>query len=154
VSDVTGADATSLGIAAPSDGYRVDLRWRDLDHQGHVYHATILTILDEARTAWLAAKVAVQQPDSYVVARIELDYRNPLLRTDLGVVAHFRPVRIGNSSVTIREELHSARTGVLIAESLTTVVMWDQVTAAARSVSTEERRNMTDDHERLEDGHT
>ncbi len=146
-------DAATPGNVARHDGYRVDLRWRDLDHQGHVYHATILTILDEARTTWLASEVGVQQPDSYVVARVELDYRNPLLRADLGVIVHFRPIHVGNSSVTIGEEMHAARTGLLVAESITTIVMWDQEAATARQVSADERRNMAGHDERQEDGH-
>lgn len=117
----------------------MDLRWRDLDHQGHVYHATILTILDEARTAWLRSKVNVARPDSYVVARIELDYRNPLMRNDGAVLAHFRPVRVGNTSITVSEQVCSARSRVVVAESVTTIVMWDSQSATPRPISASER---------------
>jgi acyl-CoA thioester hydrolase len=126
-------------------GYPVNLRWRDLDHQGHVYHATILTLLDEARTAWLHSTVKVAQPDSYVVARVELDYRSPLLQRDGGVVAHFRPLRVGTTSITVSEKVCSARTRVVVAESITTIVMWDRQSAAPRPISASERENLVDE---------
>jgi acyl-CoA thioester hydrolase len=137
---VNVGDGEVIQPATEHCGYPVDLRWRDLDHQGHVYHATILTILDEARTAWLRSKVSVAQPDSYVVARIELDYRNPLMRNDGAVVAHFRPMRVGNTSITVSETVCSARTRVVIAESVTTIVMWDRQSATARPISASERK--------------
>lgn len=122
--------------------FAVSLRWRDLDHQGHVYHGTILTLLDEARTAWLHDEVGVAQPDSYVVARIELDFRHPLLRSDEGAVAYFEPLGVGRSSVRVNERMHSARTGRLIIESQTTIVMWDQELAVSRPLSLRERTNL------------
>lgn len=122
--------------------FRVSLRWRDLDHQGHVYHATFLTILDEARTEWLQTRIAVEQPDSYVLVRIELDYRHPLIRADDGVIVEFLPIRVGTSSVTVRERMRAERSGQLIAESVTTIVMWDRNCGAARRISGDERRNL------------
>jgi acyl-CoA thioester hydrolase len=110
-----------------------------------VYHATVLTLLDEARTAWLLSRVQVTEPDSYVVARIELDYRNPLLRTDGGVVAYFRPLRVGTTSITISEKVRSARTRMVVAESVTTVVMWDRQSATPRPISASERRTLVDE---------
>jgi acyl-CoA thioester hydrolase len=128
-------------LMCPNSSFHVDLRWRDLDHQGHVYHGTILTILDEARTSWLETTIGVLEPDSYVVVRLEIDYRLPLMRADEGVVAHFQPVQIGNSSIRISERMHSARTGKLVAESATTIVMWDRLTSSSRPLSTVERAN-------------
>lgn len=137
--------AESIRPVAEHGGYCVDLRWRDLDHQGHVYHATFLTLLDEARTAWLHSTVKVAQPDSYVVARIELDYRTPLLQTDGAVLAHFQPLRVGNTSITVSEKVCSARTRVVVAESVTTIVMWDRQSAAPRPISASEREILVDE---------
>lgn len=143
--EVTMGDVTVLHAVDARAGYRVDLRWRDLDHQGHVYHATILTLLDEARTEWLYTKVLVTQPDSYVVVRIELDYRNPLMRTDDGLMVHFQPLRVGNTSITIAEKAYSTKTGALMAESVTTIVMWDRDSAAPRPISRTERQILLDE---------
>lgn len=150
-SGTDGGEATSNAAAtrksgtpspSPKCSFHVDLRWRDLDHQGHVYHGTILTILDEARTSWLDTSIGVLEPDSYVVVRLEIDYRLPLMRADGGVVAHFQPVQIGNSSIKVCERMHSARTGELVAESATTIVMWDRLTSSSRPLSTVERANL------------
>lgn len=135
------------------DEFHVALRWRDLDHQGHVYHATILTLLDEARTSWLSRNIVVMEPDSYVVARMELDYRHPLLRADGAVVATFCPLRIGTTSVTVVERMWAANSRALIAESQTTIVMWDRDSAAPRPVSADERRKLVLEAPEVEGGY-
>lgn len=134
-----------------TDRFPVPVRWRDLDHLGHVYHATILTMLDEARTAWLRSEIGVEQPDSYVLARIELDYRRPLLKEDDALAVEFIPSRVGNSSVTISEKAFAASSGALVAESRTTIVLWDQPTATPRPISASEREALTNRLEPAED---
>src|SRR3954452_1511055 len=92
---------------------RVDVRFRDIDGFGHVYHAEYLTLLDEARTRWFAS-VGVTDPGSYVVAHIEVDYLSPLVASDLAVRAAFEAERVGTTSVTLAEVLH-ARDGRVVA---------------------------------------
>lgn len=128
-----------------SERFSIPLRWRDLDHLGHVYHATILTMLDEARTRWLSS-LGVGEPDSYVLARIELDYRRPLQRQDDALAVHFTAVRVGTSSVTISEQAFAAASSALVTESTSTIVMWDIQAAAKRPISPTERRALTGDN--------
>ena len=57
----------------------IEIRWRDLDVYGHVNHVVFLTYLEEARDEWLG--LTLGDPSrvwSYVVARIEIDYRREL----------------------------------------------------------------------------
>lgn len=134
-----------------TDRHLVAVRWRDLDHLGHVYHATILTMLDEARTEWLTTKIGVENPDSYVLARIELDYRRPLLKTDGALAVEFAPCRVGTTSITISERAFAAASGVLIAEAKTTIVLWNRPAAAPREMSIFERQRLTENLEPTED---
>lgn len=131
-----------------TDSYPVPVRWRDLDHLGHVYHGTILTMLDEARTMWLAAEAQVDEPDSYVVARIELDYRRPLLKTEEALHVHFAVRRVGTRSITLAETATAATSRAVIAESLTTIVFWDKATTSSRPITTSERQRLTAAEER------
>ena len=117
----------------------VPLRWRDLDHQGHVFHASMLTLLDEARTEWLKSALGCGTPDSYVVVRIEIDYRAQLRREDGTVTVAFGVVSAGETSLTLREEVRAGRSGFLVAESTTTIVMWDRDAESGRRLNSGER---------------
>ena len=84
----------------------IEIRWRDLDVYGHVNHVVFLTYLEEARDEWLG--LALGDPArvwSYVVARIEIDYRRELRLEDDIVLARCTLGRIGTSSVGTRELL-------------------------------------------------
>lgn len=120
----------------------VALRWRDLDHQGHVYHATVLTLLDEARTEWLRKAVGVGSPDEYVVARLEIDYRAEIRRSDERIVVAFDIERLGRTSMTTHETVR-APDGRLLVTTKVTSVMWDRGTRRPRALTEDERERAT-----------
>jgi len=112
----------------------VPLRWRDLDFQGHVYHGTYVTLLDEAREAFFR-DLSVRSP--HVVARIEIDYLAEIAEgvTDVGV--RFDVLRVGNSSLELNEEMYAD--GVLRARSRAVVVMWGRDQHGSRPLTDAER---------------
>jgi acyl-CoA thioester hydrolase len=117
----------------------IEIRWRDLDSFGHVNHVVFLTYLEEARDEWLGR--ALGNPDdvwSYVVARVEIDYRRELRLEDDVVVARCRLERIGNSSVTTRESI-SKRDGELAAEARAVLVARDEESGRSRPIHDRER---------------
>lgn len=116
----------------------VPLRWRDLDAYGHVYYGEYLTLLDEARVAMLKAALAGADP-SFVVARIELDYRSQLVVDDGPVTVAIDVERVGRTSLTLRERL-SSRDGRLVVESSIVAVLYDLGAGAPRPVTDDERR--------------
>ncbi len=120
------------------DDVEVPLRWRDLDHQGHVYHATVLTLLDEARTIWLASALGVEAPDSYVVARVEVDYVGEIRHEDARVVVGLGVTRVGRTSLTTREV---ARTpdGREVVRAAVVAVLWDRARGRPRPLTDDER---------------
>ena len=117
---------------------RVELRFRDLDAFGHVYHADYLTFLDELRTAWFSDVLGLDDPGSYVVARVEIDYVSSLTASDAAVTGSFSVDRVGTTSLTLRERL-LADDGREVAHSRTVVVLRDRATGASRPLTDRER---------------
>ena len=119
----------------------VALRWRDLDHQGHVYHATVLTLLDEARTSWLDNTIGVASPDSYVVARIEIDYVGEIRIEQGDIEVAFSVERIGNTSITLAEVILGPA-GEEIVRAVVTAVFWDRELRRPRAIEPAERERL------------
>jgi len=117
----------------------IEIRWRDLDSFGHVNHVVFLTYLEEARDEWLGR--ALGNPDdvwSYVVARVEVDYRRELRLEDDAVIARCRLERIGNSSVTTRESISTGE-GRVAAEAIAVLVARGEATGRSRPITERER---------------
>lgn len=120
---------------------RLPLRFRDVDAFGHVYHAEYLTLLDEARTRWFREAVALDEPGTYVVARIEIDYVSSLVLDDAEVVATFAVERVGTSSVTLAETL-SAPDGRIVARVRSVTVRHDLTAGRSRPLTDAEKRRL------------
>lgn len=82
----------------------VRVRYSDLDAQGHVNNARVLTLLEEARVDWLYRDAprhgADQLVRALVVAKLEIQYRRPIFfgppaRVSIGVS------KVGNASFTV-----------------------------------------------------
>ena len=110
----------------------VPLRWRDMDAYGHVNHAVYLTYLEQGRDAALT-RVLRDAPGEvgYVVARVEIDYRQELRLEDGPVVVSCRFAAIGGSSVRTRESIMTSD-GVLAAEAQAVIVSFDRETRRGR----------------------
>jgi acyl-CoA thioester hydrolase len=118
---------------------RLEIRWRDLDAYNHVNNAVYLTYLEEARDEWL--EQALGQDGAawrYVLARVAIDFRRELSQDDDQVVASCALARIGNSSVTTREELRTVD-GQLAAEAEAVLVAVDPDSRESRPLSDQER---------------
>ncbi len=115
----------------------VPLRWVDVDAIGHVYHATYLTLLDEARSRFLA-DAGVRSPSDHVVARVEVDYLAPIGPGHGEVRVRHEVERIGTTSIVLRsvlrtpDEVERARARVVI-------VLWDVAGSRSRPLEHEEK---------------
>ena len=116
---------------------RVALRFRDLDAFGHLYHAEYLTLLDELRTDWLGRALRIAEPQSYVVARVEIDYVSSVTGDDTEVSAEFSVERAGTTSLTLREVLLAGDREV--ARTRVVVVLRDPATGTPRPLTAQER---------------
>ena len=74
----------------------------------------------------------------YVLARVAIDYRRELVLEDDAVVVTAELVRIGNSSLTLREQVRTVD-GELAAESEAVLVARDPRTGRSRPLTETER---------------
>lgn len=119
------------------DHVPVPLRWVDVDAIGHVYHATYLTLLDEARSRFLSA-VGVHDPSDHVVARAEVDYLAPIGPGHGEVHVQHLVERVGTTSVTLQATIRTPD-GVERARTRVVVVLWDVGTGRSRPLDERER---------------
>lgn len=116
----------------------VPLRFRDVDAFGHVYHGAFLTLLDEARTAWLRDVLRLDAPSDHVIARVELDYVSSIVAADEAVCADVRLERVGTSSLTLAETMR-VRDGRVVSRGRVVIVLRDVERAMSRPLTDDER---------------
>lgn len=123
--------------------FHCSLRWSDMDAFGHVNNTRFFTYLEEARVDLLfvhaGEEVARERLSSgIVVARHEIDYKAPLVFRPEPVPIDVWVSRLGNSSFTVRYEIHDVG-GPVYAEAATVLVPYDVAAERPRRLSDEER---------------
>ena len=118
---------------------RIEIRWRDVDAYRHVNNAVYATYLEECRDEWAEA-VLGEDGDlwGFVLARVAIDFRRELTLEDDAVIVSCRLVRVGNSSVTTREEVRTLD-GELSAEAEAVLVARDAEASRSRPLTEAER---------------
>jgi acyl-CoA thioester hydrolase len=118
---------------------RIEIRWRDMDAFRHVNNAVYATYLEECRDEW-ADRALGEAGDlwGFVLARVAIDFRRELTQEDDAIVVSCRLTRIGNSSLTLREEIRT-EAGELSAESEAVLVTRDAETGRSRPLTEAER---------------
>ncbi len=104
------------------------VRYGDLDPQGHVNNAAYLTFLEHARVNY------IRQLDlwdgksflkiGFILARIELDYKAPILLTD-EIEVGVRTSRLGNKSLDMEYLIREIGGGKVFGEGKTVQVAYD-----------------------------
>lgn len=118
---------------------QIEIRWRDVDAYLHVNNAVYATYLEEGRDAWLEGTLGtVGSTWDYVLARVAIDFRRELRLEDEVVVVSCRLAKIGNSSITLEEQIRT-RDGELAAESEAVIVARDRETGRSRPLTDLER---------------
>lgn len=122
---------------------RIEIRWGDLDALGHVNNAVYATYLEEARDAWMTRALGPEGSFwDYVLARVAIDFRRELRQEDEAVVVRTRLVRMGTSSLALREEIVSLA-GWVAAEAESVLVARDRDVGRSRPLTTAERAAFT-----------
>jgi len=118
---------------------RIEVRWRDVDALRHVNNAVYATYLEECRDGWLARALGDDASLwDYVLARVAIDFRSEVTLGEKAVLARATLVRIGTSSLTLREEIRKLD-GTLAAEAESVIVARDPETGRSRPLSDPER---------------
>ena len=117
----------------------VEIRWSDVDAYQHVNNAVYATYLEECRDEWVERALG-EVGDSWdlVLAHVTIDFRRELRLEDEQVVVSCTLVRIGNSSLTLREEVRT-RDGELSAEAEAVLVARDRELGRSRLLTDAER---------------
>ncbi len=119
---------------------QIEIRWRDVDAYRHVNNAVYSTYLEECRDELVEAALEdVGDPWDYVLARVAIDFRRELTQDDDTVVVTCAVERIGNSSITTREQIRTLD-GELAAESEAVLVARDPETGRPRPLREAERK--------------
>ncbi len=116
----------------------VPLRWRDMDMLGHLNQAVYHELLEEARGALLQGLGEGQRHQTFVLARVELDYRSEVRKDHGSVEIRVRVGRVGTKSVTLKHDV-VLPDGTIAATGSTVLVGWDTQARGARALSDEER---------------
>jgi acyl-CoA thioester hydrolase len=118
---------------------RVEIRWHDIDAYRHVNNAVFFTYLEEARDEWLE-RVLGRSDElwDFVLARVEIDYRQELTQEDDAVIARCSLASVGNSSVRTKEEILKLD-GSVSAEAKAVLVALDRVAKKPRPLTAQER---------------
>jgi acyl-CoA thioester hydrolase len=117
----------------------VEIRWSDVDAYQHVNNAVYATYLEECRDEWVERALAgVGDSWDLVLARVAIDFRRELRLEDEEVVVSCTLTRIGNSSLTLREQVRT-RDGELAAEAEAVLVARDRELGRSRTLTDAER---------------
>ncbi|HLO69130.1 MAG TPA: thioesterase family protein [Holophaga sp.] len=113
----------------------IDVRFSDLDALGHVNHAVFVTYLEHARTKWWGAYLAGRPfaEEGFFIARVEMDYRKPILLGD-EVRVEIRCAHVGTTSFTLAYRVLRGGDEVVLAEGQTVQVMVDLATGRPRPI--------------------
>lgn len=118
---------------------RIEIRWRDMDAYGHVNNGVYLNYLEEARDAWVQRVLGpVTDTWDFVLAHVEIDFKNELKQDDEAVLVRCWLDSIGRASLRTRERIVKLD-GTLAAEAESVVVPRDQSSQRARPLTDVER---------------
>ena len=118
----------------------VQLRWSDPDSYGHVNHARVLSLLEDARLAMADESPGRDRgrPADVILARLEVDYLRQLYhRVGERLVVRSWVTRLGTKSFTLRQELVQDDAVAIRADCV--LVVFDVTTDTSRPLSDGER---------------
>jgi acyl-CoA thioester hydrolase len=126
--------------------YDLQVRFSDVDVYRHVNNVKYLEYYQEARIAMMARRHAWapdQRPDGLVLARMEVDYRRPILLRPEPYQVESWVTRVGGSSFTVRAEILDG--GAVLSRSRSVVVTVDPGTGRSRRISEDRRDRLLGD---------
>ena len=106
----------------------IKVRYGDIDPQGHVNNAGFMTFMEAARVSYLQ-ELGLWDGKSFleigiILARVELDYKAPILMTD-AVEVGIRISRLGKKSLDMEYLIQEPNTEKIFAEGKTVQVAYD-----------------------------
>lgn len=121
----------------------VEVRYGDLDPQGHVNNAKFLTYFEQARIAYLIQIGFFTRDQSFmeigvIVADVHITYVQPVYFGQ-NIKVGVRVIRLGNKSMTWEQNILDADTGKELAKGELVIVTYDYKAGKTISVPPEWR---------------
>lgn len=129
------------------DGFKlvseVPVRFSDTDGLGHVNNANYLSFLEVSRIDYLRKVVGRAKIEDFgvILARIEIDYKSPVMHDEILLVG-CRVTELGGSSIHMEYRIESKKDGRLVALSKSVMVTFDYALNKPVRVSDEWREKM------------
>jgi acyl-CoA thioester hydrolase len=106
----------------------IEVRYGDLDPQGHLNNAKYLTYIEQARIKYIR-HLGLWESRSFldigiILADAHITFKAPI-HFDQEVRAGVRVARLGNKSLTMEYRLEDGQDGAILAECATTLVTYD-----------------------------
>jgi acyl-CoA thioester hydrolase len=122
--------------------YDCHVRFSDVDVYGHVNNVKYFEYYQEARLAFLMSlgRDDGERGFSLVVARLDVDYKRPVLFRPEPYLVESRVSRIGTSSFDVSAEILDGET--LLSRARATMVTFDQLAQRARPLTDGERERL------------
>ncbi len=116
----------------------IQVRYNDIDAQGHVNNAKYVTYIEFARFRYIT-EVGLWDGGSFmdlglIVADVHVDYLAPI-KLGQAIKVGVKVSRIGNKSMTVRYQVEDSNTGQIFATAETIMVSFDYNTQSTTPVS-------------------
>ena len=126
----------------------VEVRYGDLDPQGHVNNAKHLTFFEQARVHYLIQLGLFNKDQSFmkigvVIADIHIAYHAPI-HYDHNIKVGVKTAKIGNKSVTVEQCVMNADMGEIMSSGTVIVVAYDYKELKPIPVPEEWRRKINE----------
>ena len=126
--------------------YPIEVRYGDLDPQGHVNNAKHLTYFEQARVAYMIELGLFTKDQSFmeigvILADVHITYFEPVyFGQNIKVGVH--PAKFGNKSMTWEQNIVDAETGKELAKGEVVLVTYDYRAEKTMSVPAEWREKI------------
>lgn len=122
--------------------YDCRVRFSDVDIYGHVNNVKYFEYYQEARLAFLTSLGRDERNLMLVVARVNVDYKRPILFRPVPYIVESWVTRVGNSSFAMQSEIRDG--DQVLSRADTVLVTWDLETQKSRPLTDQERKSLTD----------
>ncbi|MEW6027871.1 MAG: thioesterase family protein [Chloroflexota bacterium] len=107
----------------------IEIRYGDLDPQGHVNNAKFVTFFEQARIQYIRHLGLFKEGQSFmdigvILADVHIAYKKPL-EWGTPVKVGVRTLKIGNKSMTVEQNVVHAETGEVFAAGEVVMVAFD-----------------------------
>ena len=107
----------------------IEVRYGDLDPQGHLNNAKFVTFFEQARIQYIRHLGLYKEGQSFmeigvIIADVHVAYRKPV-EWGMPIKVGVRITKIGNKSMTVEQNVVHAQTGEVFAEGEVVMVAFD-----------------------------